>query len=296
MRKIFEGIVILFIAIGTIRAQSKTIVMAGSGNRKIIKATRRGKILWTYELEKGHECNCVSELDNGNILYSYKKGAAEITKDYQVVWNYKAPIGTEVQSISLTNEENYLVGQCGSPMKVLEINKKGKVIFEMSFDTKLRNPHAQLRRVRKTEKGTYIVPVRKKRTVYEFNKEGAIINEVYVGGVPFATVVLKNNNWLVSCGDGHRLIEINPLTKQIVWEVKENDIEGISLRSVTEAIRLKNGNTIICNWGGHAKSLEHQVQVVEIDKHKKVVWKLHDKKKFGQISSLDPSWDKDKIR
>lgn len=285
-------LILLAITIILMACESKhpTMLMAGSGWKQIVKTDKQGNILWQHELKKGQECNEVTELENGNILYAHRTGAKVITPQHEIVWQYTAPEGTELQSASVTNDGNYLLGQCGNPARIMEFTPEGEKIKEVVFDTGIQNPHSQFRRIRKTEQHTYLVPVLRTGQIYEVDENGTILKTVDVGTVPFSVVILQNDNWLVSLGDAHRLIEINPITNEILWEVKENDIEGVPLQFVAEAIRLKNGNTIICNWGGHAKDDQLTASVVEIDRNAKVIWKLHDNEQLGLISTIDPDW------
>jgi len=289
-------VVIMAITILSCTNQTPTMLMAGSGWKQIVKTDKQGNILWQHNLEKGQECNEVTELKNGNILYAHGTGAKVITPEHKVVWEYKAPKGSELQSASVTNEGNYLLGQCGSPALIMEFSPQGDKLKEVSINTGIDHPHSQFRRIRKTQQGTYLIPLLQTGQVCEFNENGQLQKTVKVGGIPFSVVILTNKNWLVSLGDAHRLIEINPETNDVIWEITENDIEGVALQFVAEAIRLDNGNTIICNWGGHAKDGQPTAAVVEIDSKANVIWKLEDNDQLGLISTIDPDWGLDYLR
>ena len=58
-------------------------------------------------------------------------------------------------------------------------------------------------------------------------------------------------------------------------EVKENDLPGNPLRFVAGLQRLPNGNTLICNWGGHG-FIGQQPQICEITRDKQVVGEIYD--------------------
>ena len=56
-------------------AQDK-ILVAGSGNPFVQLVDKQtGKVEWQHALEKGEECNTVALTNEGNVLYSYKRGA-----------------------------------------------------------------------------------------------------------------------------------------------------------------------------------------------------------------------------
>ena len=71
---------------------------------------------------------------------------------------------------------------------------------------------------------------------------------------------------------------------KVVWKVEKNDLPGIELLFVAGLQRLANGNTVVCNWGGHGRKGE-QAQIFEITRDKKVVARMFDFDKFGTISA-----------
>ena len=64
---------------------------------------------------------------------------------------------------------------------------------------------------------------------------------------------------------------------KIVWEFKQ--------KNAFAGIRLPNGNTVICNWGGHGR-VGRQPQIIEVSRDKKVVAELFDNKQFKTISGV----------
>ena len=70
-----------------------------------------------------------------------------------------------------------------------------------------------------------------------------------------------------------------------VWEVGENDLPGNPLRFVAGMQRLPNGNTVVCNWGGHGH-VGQQPQIFEVTRDKKVVGEVFDFKQFGTLSGV----------
>jgi hypothetical protein len=80
------------------------------------------------------------------------------------------------------------------------------------------------------------------------------------------------------------VIEVDPQDK-VVWSLDENDLPGNPLRFVAGIQRLPNGNTVVCNWGGHGH-VGQQPEVVEVTPDKKVVWQVDDYKTFKTISGI----------
>ena len=93
----------------------------------------------------------------------------------------------------------------------------------------------------------------------------------------WAAVRLHNGNTLISGNSRKYVKEVNP-DKQVVWELNDGDLPGISFYTIQEAMRLSNGNTIVNNWCGGGPPKERWaaecVQVVEVTPDKKVVWKV----------------------
>lgn len=68
---------------------------------------------------------------------------------------------------------------------------------------------------------------------------------------PHATIMLPNGHLLCFDNGAHRdwsaVIEMNPLTGEIVWEYKGNPPSSFSAQFLSNAQRLENGNTFICS-------------------------------------------------
>ncbi len=255
---------------------------SGSGMKQIVIVDKKGDVEWSYPL-KG-ECNDVSMLADSTILYSYKHGARLVNLKKEKLWEYKAETGTEVQSASPLSKKRFLIMQNGTPAKLLEITRKGKIKRELHIPTNVKKPHGQFRNIRKTKDGNYLIGYFRGNKVREFNKEGKVIKDFEVKGNNFSTIKLPNGNILVACGDKHRLVELNANGKE-VWSLEENDLSDHPLRFVAGLHVLSNGNIVVCNWGGHGHK-KQQAQVFEVTRDKKVVWSVFDWEQLGQISTI----------
>src|SRR4051812_20532502 len=91
---------------------------------------RGGKVVWTHQIPDKSETGDLNEwgdvhlLSNGNVLYSRKTGASEVTRDHQVVWNYDAPAGCEVHTAQPIGLDKVFLCQNGLPAKCMLIDKK----------------------------------------------------------------------------------------------------------------------------------------------------------------------------
>lgn len=270
-------------------AKTTKLLLGGSGWNKIViidKDTK--KIEWEHPLEAGQECNSVAFTKEGNILYSYSKGAKLITKDHKELWSIPAPNGAEMQTAAILKNGNYLLAWCGHPATILEVDKKGKVLSKTEYETGIETPHAQFRQVRKNSRGNYMMPLFATSDVREISPAGKLLKSVKVGGTPFTTAALPNGNYLVACGDGHSYLELNFDTENVVRKVNANDVEGASFFFVAGILPTAAGGEYICNWQGHGgdAASDKLPQLIEVDKNGKMIWSLNDNATFGMISAI----------
>jgi hypothetical protein len=255
---------------------------------QIMHLVRDGKVVWTYAIPGREELGDCTRLSNGNIVFSRRFGASEVTPDKKIVWNYEAPPKTEIHTTYPLGLDRVLLMQNGNPAKLLVIHKaSGRIEKELVLPTRVPDGiHGQFRHVRVTNTGTFLVAHLDLGKVVEYDQSG---KEIWSVPAPSAwgAVRLKNGNTLIS-GNQHGYVrEVNP-RGEIVWEVKQFDLPGITLETVQEVDRLSSGNTVICNWVGGVPLDQWStvVQVVEVTPDKKVVWALRDWKNLGPASSI----------
>jgi hypothetical protein len=250
-----------------------------------------GSIEWQVDAHSPQDCWL---LPNGNILFAYAGGAKEMTKDKQVVWEYKIPkadVKVEVHACQPLPNGNVLITEVGTS-RLIEVDRKGEIAKEIKLVTTETKPHNQFRGTRKTKDGHYLVCFKGEGKVVELDGDGKVLREVKVQGDPHEVVLLPNKNWLIDCGDGHKVVEVDPNDK-VVWELDENDLPGNPLRLMAGCQRLPNGNTLFCVYLGHGH-IGQQPQVIEVTPDKKVVWEFADHAHFktiNQIQDLDVPGD-----
>jgi hypothetical protein len=248
---------------------------------------REGKIVWQYAIPGREELGDCTMLSNGNIVFSRRLGASEVTPEKKIVWNYEAPLGTEIHTAWPVGRDRVLIMQNGNPAKLLLIEKaSGKVVKEIVLATRdQKSPHGQFRHIRMTKAGTFLVAHMDLGKVVEYDAEG---KEMWSVEAPSAwgAVRLKNGNTLISGNQRGYVREVNREGKT-VWEINKNDLPGIPLYTVQEVSRLANGNTLINNWAGSLplEKWPETVQLIEVTPDKKLVWALRDWSKLGPASS-----------
>lgn len=255
---------------------------------QIMYVVRGGKIVWTYSIPGREEYGDCTMLSNGNIVFSRRFGASEVTPDKKITWNFDAPPNTEIHTAQPVDKNRVLIVENGNPARLLIINKvtartEKDMVLETGHPEKI---HGQFRHVRMTKAGTFLVPHMDLGKVVEYGKDGKPIWSVDAPSA-WAAIRLKNGNTLIS-GNQHGYVrEVNP-KGEIVWEINKDDLPGIPLYTVQEADRLENGNTVICNWSGSLPLADwpNVVQVIEVTQDKKVVWALKDWDNLGPASAI----------
>lgn len=281
-------LIVIAVLIGGFRAAAQDkILVAGSGNPSIMLVDKQtGKVEWQHALEKGEECNTVALTKEGNILYSYKKGAKVVTWNHQVVWDYPAPDKTELQSATLLRNGGILLGICGNPAQFIELDKKGKVVNKVTFDLEVEKPHSQFRQIFQLKNKNYLVPVMAKQKIMEISRKGKLVAEHKTDGGAFSSLELSDGNLLLPCGDKHYYLIIDRKTGKELRRITGDDLEGASLWFVAQVLELKNKNLLICNWGGHTRGATvDEPQLIEINKDGKAVWTLNDKQNIDKVSA-----------
>jgi len=247
-----------------------------------IFVVRGGKVTWQYSMPLRTPADRIQEFDdatllsNGNIIFSRMSGAAAVSPQRQLVWNYDAPVGTEVHSVQAIGGDRVLIMQNGNPAKALIINMvTNKIEKEIPIPTTVTGTHGQFRHIRMTRAGTILVPHMSEGKVVEYDLDGKVVWSVAAKSA-WQALRLKNGNTLIS-GDAQRYVrEVNP-KGETVWELTQADVPNIKLFNTQAAVRLANGNTVVTNWvAGNNKTEEWAgtVQVFEVTPDKKVVWAL----------------------
>jgi hypothetical protein len=248
---------------------------------KVCVVSAEGKIEWEYPCKSPQDC---WRLPNGNYLFCFVNGALEVTPDKKVVWEYKAPARVEVHACQPLPDGNVLVVE-GGTSRLIEVDRAGQIAKEIKLTTsKSIAPHNQYRGTRKTKDGHYLVCFKEEGKVVELDAAGKELRSLKVPGDPHEVIALPNSHLLITCGDGHRVQELDGSGK-VVWEITENEVPGNPLRLMAGCQRLPNGNTILCNYLGHGH-IGQQPMFFELTRDKKVVWQFQDKEHFKTINQI----------
>ena len=281
--------ILLFLSVVSGKKNAEKLLMGGSGWNKIVIIDKKTKqIEWEHPLERGWECNSVVAATDGNILFTYARGAKMITRDHQEVWNIPAPDNCEMQTARLLPDGNFLLAWVGHPAVIMEVNAKGDILSRTEYETGIQRPHSQFRQLNKNVRGNYLMPLFATSEVREISPSGELVRVTKLEGTLFTTLAMKNGNYWVACGDGHALMEVDLDEGKVVRCYEVNDFKGIRLFFVAGLLPARRNGLYICNWQGHDKNARkaNSPQVFEIDAKGNVVWSLNDSKNFGMISTI----------
>ena len=280
---------------GVVSAEGHRVLLQGNGRLAVWEG---GEETWEMKWGGIHDLHA---LPNGN--YMVQRAMREVVeidpKTKEVVWSYDSSKANgnggkrvEVHGFQPLKDGVVMIVESG-PARIIEVNREGKILKEIKMKVDHPHPHRDTRLVRKLENGNYLVCHEGDGAVREYDGVGKVVWEYAVplfgkkpkgghgpeawGNQTFGVVRLKSGNTLISTGNGHAVIEVTP-EKKIVWQLKQNDLEGIKFAWVTTLEVLPNGNYVI----GNCHAGPGQPLLVELEpKTKKVVWQLDEFEKYG---------------
>ncbi len=272
------------------------VMAADHATGKLAIINAKGEVEW--EFANKHDVHDLQLLANGNILTQTSgTNVVEISPEKKIVWKYEAKPKdgykgrVEVHSFQRLADGNTMVAEGGNS-RIVEVDKDGKIVKEIALAVKKSDAHRDTRRVRKLANGHYLVCHEGEGTVKEYDDAGKVVWQytIDLNGRPasgghgveghginlFSAVRLANGNTLIGGGNNNRVVEVNP-KGEVVWQVDQKDLPGITLAWVTTVQSLPNGNVVI----GNCHAGKDNPQLIEVTRDKKVVWTFKDFKTFG---------------
>ncbi|HBE69425.1 MAG TPA: hypothetical protein DDW52_14870 [Planctomycetaceae bacterium] len=288
-----------------------SFLTADSSKGRIAIIDEDGQTKWETKIGPLHDLH---RLPTGNVLFQknwthiveMKPESQTTPKSQTIEWEFdaaKSPKGrsqkTEVHAFERLANGRTMIVESGAA-RIIELDKRGDIVFEMPLVVSKPHPHRDTRLVRKLDSGNFLVCHEGDGIVREYEPsrtqgldDNAKIAWEYAvplmgrerakghgpeafGNQCFCALRLKNGNTLISTGNGHSVIEVTP-QKDIVWKIEQNDLPEITLAWVTTLEVLPNGNIVI----GNCHAGPENPQIIEVDRQKNVFWKFHDFKRFG---------------
>jgi hypothetical protein len=270
-------------AASTLAAQGHRMVFTDYSGNQVHIMDAAGKIEWSYDAETPND---VWALANGNLLFNSGHSVKEVTRDKRVVFQYDSK--SEIYACQRLENGNTFIGESNAG-RLLEVDPAGKIVKEIRLLPEGQDAgHAFMRNARRLPNGGYLVAHYGLGVVKEYDPRGKVTREIPAPGGPHSVVRLPNGNTLIASADSNgappRVFEVDPAGKT-VWEVKGDELPGVSLKFMAGLQRLPNGNTLMCNWLGHGQ-LGKAAHIIEVTRDKKVVWTLEPRPDVKTASSL----------
>ncbi|MEZ6056486.1 MAG: PQQ-binding-like beta-propeller repeat protein [Planctomycetaceae bacterium] len=245
----------------------------------------------------------IQQLTDGHLLTQKNfQHLVELDEEQSVVWEYNSSKQNgndgkrvEVHAFQRLADGNTMIVENGIG-RIIEVDRDGKIVHELKYQVKQLNAHRDVRQGRKLENGHYLLCHEADGRVTEYASDGKIVWDYNVplfdrepkpghgpeawGNQVFNALRLKSGNTLIATGNGHAVIEVTP-EKEIVWQLHQNDLEGITLAWTTTLEVLENGNIILGNCHAGPKN----PQLIEVNLKKEVVWTFRDFEELGDSTA-----------
>jgi outer membrane protein assembly factor BamB len=287
--------------IGSTAMSAHAVAIQGNGKLAILAAD--GSTEWEMPWQGVHDIHL---LPSGNIMV--QQGGAKVVEidrqTKQIVWQYDSATQNgnegkkiEVHAFQPLENGSVMIAET-TAMRIIEVDRTGKLLKSIAMQVDNPHPHTDTRLVRKLANGNYLACHEGDGVIREYaGDNGDVVWEFEVpmfgresapghgpeafGNKAFSAVRLPNGNTLIATGNGHSVIEVTH-DKEVIWEVKQNDLPGIVLAWVTTLEVLENGNYVIGNChAGPGNPL-----LIELNpKTKEVVWTLDRFDDFGNSVS-----------
>ena len=270
-------------AVAVSAAESHRFVSTDYTQGKVFVVSAAGRVEWTYDAETAND---VWMLPNGNLLFNTGHGVREVTPARKVVFSYDSE--SDIYACQRLPNGNTFIGECNAA-RLLEVDPAGRIVKQIRLLPEGREGgHAFMRNARKLANGDYLVAHYGLGVVREYDGTGKLVREIPAPGGPHSVVRLPNGNTLIASADAGgavpRVFEVDP-AGATVWEVKGDELPGISLKFMAGLHRLPNGNTVMSNWLGHGQ-LGKAPHIIEVTRDKKVVWTFADHATMKTVSSI----------
>ncbi|OHE79086.1 MAG: hypothetical protein A2107_12525 [Verrucomicrobia bacterium GWF2_62_7] len=253
--------------------------LLAAGDRRVMILSATGAVEWEHPTALTHDAWM---LPNGNVLFADGAMVTEVTPDHKVVFQYKSPEqkGGGTFSCQRLDNGNTLIGE-NSTGKVLEVDPRGKIVFELQTTPAKTGDHHNMRMVRKLKSGNYLVCHSGAHVVKEYTPKGDVVLELKTPAIAFAAVRTEKGTALVS--SLAKLMEFDAAGK-IVWEFANTDIPGVKITNMTALHLLPNGNIVTGCYRAYDKG--EGTGLLEITRDKKLVWRLSDPKLAGTMMAV----------
>ncbi len=243
--------VLVFLLAAAVAQAEKHLYVADHEVRKVLKIKEDGTLLWDIPNGNGHD---VQVLANGNVVLNNGNVVQEVTPEKKVVWEVGKPIVQSAESVQRLPNGHTVIADNGR-MKVIEIDRDKKLVWEFDVPNDNRRKTPTMRQVRRLANGNTLICASTEDKVMEVSPEKKVVWQHAVP-FPYLATRLANGNTLISSGDGYGsprgffVIEVNKAGKT-VWKYGGADApDDEQLKWPSGHVRLANGNTLIAEARG----------------------------------------------
>jgi hypothetical protein len=287
------------VAASAAEVSSPRHAVIAADNGKIVKYDPAGQPVWTYDIRGG--VHHIQQLPDGHLLMQQGWGKiVEITPDRQIVWSYDSAAShpgqkVEVHTFQRLPGGNTMIVENGVG-RIIEVDPQGKIVKEMKYRVSRPDAHRDVRQAHQLDNGHYLVCHEGDGRVTEYAPTGEVVWDYAVplfgkerkgghgpeawGNQVFNALRLPGGNTLIATGNGHSVIEVTP-NQEVVWQVQQQDLPGITLAWTTSLEVLPSGNILIGNCHAGPKN----PQLIEVNRQKQAVWTFRDFELLGDSTA-----------
>ena len=120
-------------------------------------------------------------LPSGNVLLAISRvkdkhggRVLEVTRDGEVVFTFNGA-QDEINTAQRLLDGGTLLTEAGQKPRILELDRTGKVRFELPLDCQREDTHLQSRMTRKLPNGNYLVPLMGEMEIREYTPQGEVV-------------------------------------------------------------------------------------------------------------------------
>jgi len=265
---------------GAMAAPGHRFACADYTQGKVFVVDSAGRVEWSYDAPNAND---IWALPNGDLLFNTGHGVKEVTRDRRVVFSYES--ASEVYACQRLPNGNTFIGESNAG-RLLEVDPGGRIVRLLPEGKD--GGSAYMRNARRLANGNYLVAHYGDQVVREYDPGGRVVWQVAAPGGPHSAVRLPDGNTLISSADRAgapaRVFEVTP-DGRTVWEIRGEELPGVSMKFMAGLHRLPNGNTVMSNWLGHGQ-FGKAPHLIEVTRDKRVVWSFADHETMKTISSV----------
>ena len=211
-------------------------------------------------------------LPDGNLLYGTHRYVREITRQKQVVWEYRVEGKNKVKTcVPLPNGRVAVLNS--QEQAILELERgTGQVLHRIPVPAE-GSLHTRYNLLRRTPEGNYLVALRAEERFVEVDSAGTILRSLPVPSLPALAQTLSDGATL--CSGRFGLIRFDAKGKKTWSFTPEDAAPHFPLLIAVGTVELSDGRLLVVNSDWHyQKPGENRVQLFITDSSKQISWTL----------------------